>query len=463
MRDEPPALAGITHLVEHLLLRMVQPVTVLHGGTVTTDSLQFYASGRPEDVAGFLNAIAAAALTLEAVTEEDLTLEKSVLEAEDPHKFSTVSSGLLTYRFGTNGVGAAHFGAPATAGLTKAETIEWAGRWLTAGNAAVTFTGPLPASLDIRLPTGVPVRHHQDPPLVTAPTLIKSRKRGIAVSLLVPSRDAGLLCEALRYELLARLRHSRGLIYSVENFTTPIDDRLSQLDLILDPVQANTVPALQEGVLTLRGIAEAGFSKDAAQSARNALVSELGWDEYVPQDYLDQLAIDGLLGRSTPDRQELLDRATIMSAAELTKMLRNSSGSLIIALDKSVKLRKTDAAKLGLAIDGYEIWQPLKDTEADHPAEESDGGHPTWRHKSSGATLTLSPTRLIRRASGKATTVSLADVAVVGDRSCGCVSLMDRRGRSSELNMDEWKASKKLRRKLLEAFPSGIIRSFPED
>jgi hypothetical protein len=44
MRNEPPTLAGVTHLVEHLLLRMVQPVTVPHGGTVTTDSLQFYAS-----------------------------------------------------------------------------------------------------------------------------------------------------------------------------------------------------------------------------------------------------------------------------------------------------------------------------------------------------------------------------------------------------------------------------------
>ena len=43
MRDEPPTLAGITHLVEHVLLRLVQPATVVHGGTVTTDSLQFYA------------------------------------------------------------------------------------------------------------------------------------------------------------------------------------------------------------------------------------------------------------------------------------------------------------------------------------------------------------------------------------------------------------------------------------
>jgi predicted Zn-dependent peptidase len=463
MRNEPPTLAGITHLVEHLLLRMVQPVTVPHGGTVNTDSLQFYASGRPDDVAGFLNAIAAAAAKLEAVTEENLTLEKSVLEAEDPHKFSTVSGGLLTYRYGTNGVGAAHFGAPGTAGLTKAEISEWASRWLTSGNAALTFTGPLPASLDLRLPPAVPVKRHQDPPLITTPTLIMSRKQGIALSLLVPSRDARLLGGALQYELLLRLRHSRGLIYSVESLTTPIDTHQSQLDLILDPLPANTVSALREALGALRGIAEAGFSEDAVQSTRHALVSELGWDDFVPQDYLDQLAIDALLNRSTPDRQELLDRAAAMSSAELTKILKSSMASLIVALDKSVKLSKTVAEKLGLTIDRYEIWQRHHNLENHHRTEERDAEYPAWRHKSSHDTLTLTPTRLIWRDSGKTKAISLADVAVVGNRSCGCISLMDRRGRSSELSMDDWKANKKLRRKLLGAFPPEIIRSFPED
>lgn len=119
-----------------------------------------------------------------------------------------------------------------------------------------------------------------------------------------------LLSEALRYELLTRLRHSAGLVYSVENFTTAIDNHQSHLDLILDPVQANTLPAMKEGVNALCSIVQAGFSEDAVQSARHVLMSELGWDEYVPQDYLDQLAIHALLGRTTPERQELLDRAT---------------------------------------------------------------------------------------------------------------------------------------------------------
>jgi predicted Zn-dependent peptidase len=463
MRNEPPTLAGITHLVEHLLLRMEQPVTVPHGGMVNTDSLQFYASGRPEDVAGFLNAIAAAASTLESVTEEDLALEKAVLEAEDPHKFSTVSGGLLTYRYGTNGVGGAHFGAPATAGLTLAEISEWAGRWLTSENAALTFTGPLPASLDLCLPPAKPVKRDQDSSLITTPTLIKSRKQGIALSLLVPSRDARLLVEAVQYELLVRLRHSRGLIYSVENFTTPIDAHQSQLDFILDPLRANTVSVLREALEALRGIAEAGFSENAVHSARHALVSELGWDDFVPQDYLDRLAIDALLNRTTPDRQELLDRAAVMSSAELANILRCSMASLIVALDNSVKLPKKVAEKLALTIDGYEIWQRHDDPGNHHRAEEGDAEHPTWRHKSTHAALTLTPTHLLRHDSGKTKAISLADVVVVGDRSCGCISLMDRRGRSSELSMDDWKANKKLRRTLLAAFPPEIIRSFPED
>jgi hypothetical protein len=435
----------------------------VHGGTVTTDSLQFYALGRPEDVAGFLNAIAAAVSAFEAVTDEVIALEKSVLEAEDPHKFSTVSAGLLTYRYGTSGVGAAQFGAPATAGLTKTETTEWACRWLTAGNAALTFTGPLPSALDIRLPSAKPISRHQDPPLMTAPTLIRSRKQGVALSLLVPTHDANLLCEALRYELLTRLRRAAGIIYSVENFTTAIDNDQSQLDLILDPARKNTIPALKEGINTLRGIVDTGFSEDAVQSARHALTAELGWEDYVPQEYLDQLAIDALLGRSSPARQELLDRATAISSSELTKILRTSIGSLIVAFDKSVKLSKADAESLGLAMDRYEIWQRNKDPKNRKPTAEGDAEHSTWRHKSTHTTLTLTPTHLMAQTSGKTKTIFLADIAVVGDRSCGCISLMDRRGRSCDLNMDEWKAGKKLRRRLLEAFPPEIIRSFPEE
>src|SRR5690348_13902346 len=80
-RDEPVTLAGITHLVEHAVLRMVQPVTLWHGGSVQMDSVEFYACGEADAVAGYLNAIAAAVSGFTAMREEDLALEKSIMEA----------------------------------------------------------------------------------------------------------------------------------------------------------------------------------------------------------------------------------------------------------------------------------------------------------------------------------------------------------------------------------------------
>lgn len=106
--------------------------------------MEFYASGEAQAIAGFLNAVAAAISTFSAITEEDLALEKTIIEAENPHMFSSVSSGLLTYRFGTSGLGAAHFGAPATTGLTRLEAIEWAERWLTTENAVRTVVTASP-------------------------------------------------------------------------------------------------------------------------------------------------------------------------------------------------------------------------------------------------------------------------------------------------------------------------------
>ena len=462
LRDEPATLAGITHLVEHAVLRMVQPVTMPHGGIVKADSVEFYAAGDAEAVAGFLNAVAMAISTFSAITEEDLALEKTIIEAEDPDKFSAVSSGLLTYRFGTSGPGAAHFGAPATTGLTKSEAIEWAERWLTTENAAVTFTGPLPDALNIRLPPGGAVSREQSHPIVMTPTLIRSKKSGVALSFIVPSRNAGFLGEALRHELLSRLRHNGGLIYSVVVFTTEIDTDESQLDLILDPVEPNIVPTLRASLDAVRGIALTGFSAAAIQSAYNEHLIAMGWDESVPPDYLDQLAVGTLLGRATPSREELLERAKELSSSELTATLKTCLDSLLAAVDRNTRLRKSDTADLGMRVDAFEIWQRVSGSTDQRSSGDIPDGYPKWRNKSSKAAIWITPTRLMMRNSGKTMSIHLEDIAVVGDRSCGCISLTDRRGRTGEIDVDEWKGGQKLRRKLLEAFTASIVRSFPE-
>lgn len=77
---------------------MVHPMPLWHGGRVDTDMVEFHATGDGGDVAKFLNAIAAAIVSFPAISEQDLKIEKLVVEAENPAVFCRVSGGLLTYR-----------------------------------------------------------------------------------------------------------------------------------------------------------------------------------------------------------------------------------------------------------------------------------------------------------------------------------------------------------------------------
>lgn len=461
-RDESAALAGITHLIEHVVLRKVKPATVPHGASVNTNTTEFHAAGKPEAVAKFLNAVAATLSGFSrTLSEQDLALEKASIQAESPHDFHQVSAGLLTYRFGTHGPGTGQIGAPGTTGLSMDETIDWAKQWFTSANAALTFTGPIPDSLDVQLPPGgFPVRDRPSP-VITAPTLIKSPKVGVALSLIVPAQTAGFLADALAYEIHRRLGHERGLIYSVEKITTVLDSESLQLELVLDPIEENTAQTLKGSVETLQEIAASGFSEHAIKRARQAYEADIAWDDKVPWDYLDQMAINGLFQRTTPTRQELLDQAMSMTSADLAAMLKTSMESLVIAVDRDVKLRKKDTRDLGLPIDPYEIWQTHN--EVPLPEDSSGEDHREWRNKSTETILQLTHTHLMKRRSGKTKAIKLADVALVGDRSCGCIALMDTRGRSTELDIKQWKNSKKLRKALLQAFPTEVIRPFPEE
>lgn len=459
-RDEPATLAGITHLVEHVLLRKVEPVTVRYGASVDVNITEFHASGKPDAVAGFLNAVADAICNYSNVSVTDLAIEKAIIQAENPHSFHQVSAGLLTYRFGPQGPGAGQFGAPGTIGISMDETIAWIRRWFTAANAALTFTGHIPDSLQVRLPPGRPAPRGQVVPIITMPALIKSPKTGLALSLIVPRRDAKLLGAALSYELESRLSHNQGLIYSVETITTVLDSESLQLELVLDPIEENTVQTLTESMGTLHAIASERFSENAIECACEAYVTDLAWNESVPSDYLDQVAIDGIFQQTTPQRQELLKHAKETTSSHLATTLKSGLKSLIVAVDRDVRLRKTDVQNLGLVLDRYELWQDHDGDAVD--AEKTDKNNCLWPNKSRSTTLRLTDTHLVKYRRGKTKAIKLSDVVLVGDRSCGGIALMDNRGRSAELDVDQWKHSKKLRQALLQAFPTQIIRPFPE-
>jgi predicted Zn-dependent peptidase len=458
MRDESPTHSGITHLMEHLLLRLVEPITVEHGAVVDAHSLTVYASGSSDEVSQFFIDVTRAIARFGDITEQDLMFEKQIIRIEHPTNFDQPNAGLLTYRYGLSGVGLANFGAPATISMTRREVIDWAARWLRDGNTSISFSQPLPATLKPVLPHGQITRTEQRTPLLQTPALIASAKGGVALSLLASRHGVDLLKVALRHELHMSLRHERGLIYGLETFTTPIDKDISELVLVLDPEQNNIDTTVRVVANTLKKIEIAGFSAAAVDSARIH-----GWAEagrtFSGLDYLDRLAEDDLRGWPTKSPNQVRDDAAAASSVGLTRLFIESASSLIVAYDQEVSLKKKTLMELGLRVTRFTPWQPVG-SYASTPVPKTAEGK--WRSKHSNDTLLVGHEALFKIAGAGTRQIAFKDIALVGDRACGCLTLVDYQGRSVEFQTDDWKRLKSLKTLLLGVFDPAIVRQFPK-
>jgi hypothetical protein len=457
-RNEPATLSGITHLLEHLLLRLMEPISVEHSAVVSDNSLTVYASGSADEVRQFFSDFTRAVGRVGEVTEQDLKFEKRIIRIEHPNNFDEPSAGLLTYRYGLHGVGLANFGSPSTMDMTRQEVIDWAARWLRAENASLAFSQTLPVTPDLSLPHG-PVAPAELPRASLAtPALVASAKGGVAVSLLVPRDDVDLLQAALEHELFMTLRHRRGLIYDVATFTTPVDGELSELVFVLDPEDKHIDTTVRFVSETIREIATVGFSESAIDSAR-IHGSAQAQRTFAGLDYLDRLAEDGLHGWSTRSPEQRFDDATEVTSEKLTRVHVGSVASMIIAFNEGTSLTKRTLKSLALSVTHLTPWQPVDD-DCSPPAAST--AQSTWRAKGEKRTLIVTDTTLFSREAGRTRRILFEDIVMAGDRSCGCLSLVDAQGRSIEFQADSWKRLKSLKRRLIESLDPTLVRSFPK-
>ena len=353
--DEPATLAGITHLMEHLLLRMIGPLTINSNAHVNTDVLVIYASGTPDEVVRFLNDVGAAIVRLRELTERDLRFEKRIVSIETTFGFDDPTAGLLTYRFGLPGIGAGDFGAPGTVGITMDETVAWADRWLRAENATLAFSRELPPTLDLRLPSGPVVRTPQRDATLAAPALVSSKKSGVAISLLVPRDKVSDVQDALYQELFVALRHRRGLVYYLDTFHTALDSGITELVFVLDPLDKHINAVVRIVILLLRQLAAEGFSEIAVETARSqGRVDATRTDAAL--GYLDRLAEDALYGRPTRTPEEQAIAAGALTSEHLGETLAASMPSLIVAFNEDATISKKTLATIGLPVTSMSPW-----------------------------------------------------------------------------------------------------------
>lgn len=454
-RDEPAELMGITHLIEHLAFRALEPITLQTGGVVTDESVSFFATGEPAAVAQFLNDICRALGRLGDVTTKDLKIEKSVLEVETGTTYPT--AGLLTYRYGLGGIGNANAHHAGHHALTPAELANWSATWLTAANAALTFTSAVPTELDIALPQGTRPERWTGKPVITTPCLIESGKVGVAASLLVDTALAFELGEALRHASHHRLRHELGLVYSPDVFYTRIDGRSTQVDVILDP-DAEHVPRVVEETLTLlRRLAAEGFSEEVITTVRCQWLTSLAWVNAEVGSYLDGSSAAALLGVPCPTPQDVLERAESFTGQQLRAALTQSLDSLLIAFDGDESLDKEWVTSSGLEYDRFDPW----DEGLDLPEHRGRRWHGKLRGEASRVQLSLHGGLLITQSRHGTGAIRLSDLAVVGHCDCGCLQLIDFRGRYAVVDPDDWYRGKSMTKAILAGVRPEIVRRFP--
>ncbi|MDX6232813.1 MAG: hypothetical protein QOH68_1813 [Nocardioidaceae bacterium] len=451
MADEPAHLAGITHLAEHLLFRSLGDLVVSHDGVTSSHTLDFHSTGNSDEVATFLNALSRA-ISDPQFSDEDIRRERMVVEAERPQAFGP-SAGLLTYRYGIEGVGKSHAGAPTLASISAAELHDWIRTWFVASNARLTFTGPTPPTLDVRLPLGDAPEHHSERRFVDKPTLIASQKAGVAISLVVDESISPWLRDALDFELTVALRTAHGLIYSVDTELTNVEPGLNQVDFVLDPLDENLIETLEKAAQTVRLIAENGFSTSAVDYARSIAIGALShprsWSGYI-----DELAMTELVGGidATPD--EWIEKSRQLDGDVLTRALRDGADTLMVAYDNDVDLPDDLPEKLGLGLDEFAIGEKTN-------APRRGPGR-RWRGNwfSVRDWLRIDDTHIHEHIFGETTSIRIDDIVVLGKFGDGTLHLIDTRGRDAGVEPILWRKGSGVVEELLKRVPADRQRDF---
>ena len=216
LRDETFATVGVTHLIEHLVMGTLPKSHLQSNALVDIDSTVFYATGRPDAVRAFVEAVCRAISDLPL---DRMPLEIGVLQAENCAGSHSTVAALLGARYGLRGPGlTVTAGGAGPEFLTEAVVRDHLRRWFVRENAALVWHGPLPEGMSLRLPSGprplrpVPEPCHQPGPFWTQGPVFD----GAGLLLVGPPRDPALTIavRVLEERMGDIARHARGLSYS---------------------------------------------------------------------------------------------------------------------------------------------------------------------------------------------------------------------------------------------------------
>lgn len=266
--DEPLALGGVTHLVEHLALYR-QNMADLHqnGQTAITWTL-FHATGTPQEVVGFLSGVCA---SLRNLPLDRLETEKQILRTEAARKSGEAFRTMLLWRYGARGPGTAAYDEEGLARIAADDVLDWTRTWFTRDNAALFLTtDTLPDDLHLDLPGGRRMSVALPPEtLPRKPAWFRGGSGGAVVDGIVPRSTAAVLFSQVASRLLFRqLRQEGGLSYTATCDYEPWTGDLARITAFADALADKQDAVVRRMIETLAGLRDGRIDQGDLDAAR---------------------------------------------------------------------------------------------------------------------------------------------------------------------------------------------------
>ncbi len=398
--DETLVTAGRTHLIEHMVLSVIN--NRASNGFVDDTVTGFVNMGRPEDVSAFLLRVCE---VLQFLPGDRLEAEKKVLSTEAASRHYDPCGNLLVWRFGAAGRGLRAMPEFGTRNATLEQLQEWRAQRFTRANAVLWLSGPPPAGLCLDLPPG---EKQSLPPLKPIQPafpswFVDNACGGIAVGSLVPRVAASSIFNMIASNrLLERLRKELAVSYTPSVFYEPLNADTAHLVLFADSDQPRRAE-LSDAFGTL--VEKLGEFDDAEVSAAKKQYLDWATGPLAPplSDRLllevQRAAIDWLFGREYETMEFIAEEAAAVTAADVTAFAAQWKETSLFGVPGKVKIQpwmgKQAPFSIGPVVKGREsahMDAPIRAERLVHSPEGvsvrgPDGTHFTVRYEELAAAL----------------------------------------------------------------------------
>ncbi len=333
--DERLDIAGVAHLVEHLLLPAEAGELQRAGGVVdSTLTTLWYKAERPEDCLAFARGVADRA---RALPEERFEREKRILRAEGEAGWHPINYA-LTLRFGARRHGLMGFPQLGLPWLGLDETQEWARRHVNRSNLVIWMTWEPPSDLDLDFPEGERFLAPEPQPLdyLSFPAIAAGPDDYLLFQFLRErSTASSVAVDLLQERLLASLRFEHGLGYQVGLSDETRTGLTTISTLVSDPNTADASSAIEASLRVFEKTAEHGAANDEIDEIvrrREAWTTETG----ASPSRLIRHALGELDPASEFDEQLWLDEMRSLQPAQIADAVRSMLPTALMVAPPSV-------------------------------------------------------------------------------------------------------------------------------